>query len=181
MTYMIQKETILFGILTVMLLIAAIQDVRMSKIPNWLTYSAMLGAISYHSVLYGLKGFLFSIEGIAVGSGALIIPYLLRGMGAGDAKLMGAVGGLLGPRGVFAAFLVTALIGGIYALIVVACCGYLKDTLQRYSMLIKTFLLTGKIMYIPPAEQKRMPRLRYGIAIGIGTLSSLFLNNAIFN
>jgi len=54
---------------------------------------------------------------IFLGMGLFIILYLMGGMGAGDVKLIGAVGSMLGPYMVLTAVLCTALIGGICALV----------------------------------------------------------------
>jgi prepilin peptidase CpaA len=161
--------------LIVILATAAIIDARYHKIPNWLTYPTMVGAIVFYAGTKGFDGFLFSIEGIGVGLGLLIFPYLMGGMGAGDTKLMGAIGGLLGPRDVFSAFLFTALLGGVYAVVLLLSCGYLLRTVNRYGRMLKTFLLTQQFSYIP-APSGKTPRLYYGIAIASGTLLSIFLD-----
>ena len=49
----------------------------------------------------------------------MIIPYFLGKMGAGDAKLLGAVGSIIGAKGVFISFLFSALTGGIYGLLII--------------------------------------------------------------
>ncbi len=165
--------------LTIVLLIALVHDIRFKKIPNWLTFTTIAVAVPYHTVTNGVAGFLFSIEGVGVGIAVLIIPYLMGGMGAGDAKLMGAIGGVLGPKGVFVAFLSTALVGGFYALIILAFCGYLKIALRRYWMILKNLIFFGKFFYLPPSEEERKPLLRYGIAISLGTLFSVFMGNKI--
>jgi len=105
--------------LSAVLIVASVNDLRFQKIPNLLTYPAMVVALVYHFVMNGLDGLLFSAGGLALGIAVFILPYLMGGMGAGDAKLMGTVGAILGARGVFIAFLFTAIIGGVYALIVV--------------------------------------------------------------
>ena len=67
----------------------------------------------------GFEGFLFSGKGFLVGLGLLMIPYLLGGMGAGDVKLMAAIGALMGTSFVFYSFIYTALIGGLIALLLI--------------------------------------------------------------
>ena len=79
----------LLSLLAVTMGIAVIEDIRRFKIPNWVTYPTMLLALLAHAVAGGLDGFLFSAGGVATGIGLFIIPYLMGGMGAGDAKLMG--------------------------------------------------------------------------------------------
>lgn len=159
--------------LTIVLLIAAVSDSRFHKIPNWLTYPTMFVAIAYHTIMSGLAGFLFSLEGVGLGIAVLIVFYLMGGMGAGDVKLMGAVGGLLGPNGVFEAFLFTAIIGGIYSIALLILHGYLKETAKRLLMSLKTFIFTKQFIYITPIENKKRPKLCYGVAIALGTVFSV--------
>jgi prepilin peptidase CpaA len=169
--------TLLF--LAALLLVGAAWDLRFHKIPNWLTFPAAALAIAYHTAMSGFSGLLFSLGGIAVGIAILLPFYLLGGMGAGDAKLLGAVGGVLGPKGVFFAFLFTALVGGIYALFLLAYHGYLKKTILRYRIMLKTFLLTRNFIYVPPPAGERKPKLWYGLAIALGTFLSLGLRGRI--
>jgi prepilin peptidase CpaA len=166
--------------LIVVLFLATTTDILRQKIPNLLTFSAMGMALFYFSFLKGVSGFIFSFEGIVVGIAVMLLPYMMGGMGAGDAKLMGAVGGLLGAKGVFVAFLLTALIGGIYAMIVLAVHGCLRETLRRYWLILKTFFLVRKIIYIPASEREKLPRLKYGVAIALGTIISVLMKNNIY-
>jgi prepilin peptidase CpaA len=160
--------------LTIVLVIGSLTDVLAHKIPNWLTFPTMTIAVLYHTATKGLDGFLFGLGGIVVGIACFTIPYLMGGMGAGDAKLMGAVGGVLGPRGTFIAFLFTAIIGGIYALGLLALHGQLKEIAKRYWIILKAFLLTGQFIYIPSPPREKEMRLCYGVAIALGTLISVF-------
>ncbi len=166
-------------LLATLLFTSAAWDIRFHKIPNWLTFPAAGLALSYHTALNGFSGLLFTLEGIAVGIAILLPFYLLGGMGAGDAKLLGAVGGLLGPKGVFTAFLFTAMVGGIYALVLLAYHGILKKTILRYRIMLKTFLLTTHFIYVPPTARERKPKLWYGLAIALGTFLSLGLRGRI--
>ncbi len=109
----ININAIIFLLLTIILIIASITDLRSQRISNRLTYSTMIFGLAFYSLTSGFSGFLYSIGGLFLGLALLIVFYLVGGMGAGDVKLMAAVGSLLGPQGVFHAFLGTALIGGI--------------------------------------------------------------------
>jgi prepilin peptidase CpaA len=133
----------------------------------------MIIGISFHTGFKGLEGLLFSISGMGVGMAVFIIPYLFGGTGAGDVKLMGAVGGFLGPKGVFIAFLATSIVGGIYAIVLLAFHGYLKEALKRYWAIFKTFIFTKKFIYIPPSKREQKPKLSYGVAIALGTIISI--------
>jgi len=167
-------------ILFIVLMLAVISDLRYQRIPNWLTLSTFILAVMYHAVSHGLSGLLFALEGGVIGILVLMLPYLMGGMGAGDAKLMGAVGALLGPQGVFLAFILTALIGGGYAVAILAFYGNLGRTLQRYWLVLRTFFMTGKLTYMPPSEEEAKPRLRYGVAIALGTILSVAMKNSIY-
>ncbi len=155
------------------LMIASVTDLRSQRIPNKLTYSTMIFGLVFAGMTSGLAGFLQSLGGIALGLALLIGFYLLGGMGAGDVKLMAAVGSLLGPQGVFEAFLGTAMAGGLYALLLLAVKGLLTDALRRFGLMIKTFFLTRKFIYIPPSGKEKAPLLCYGVAISLGTLASM--------
>ncbi|UCH82433.1 MAG: prepilin peptidase [Nitrospiraceae bacterium] len=167
----------LLYILIPLLITAVIWDIRKARIPNWLTFSSIILAIGYWTASNGLDGLLFSVGGVTTGLAALIFFYAMGGMGAGDVKLMGAVGGLLGPKWVFMAFILTGLAGGLYAIGLLAVKGKLLETAKRYFTICKAFIVTRKIIYIPPAGKAAELRLRYGLAIAIGTCCSVFMKN----
>ena len=156
---------------------AAVIDWRIQKIPNWLTFPAMAIALTYHGFINGAEGFFFSGEGMFIGICVLIIPFLMGGMGAGDAKLMGVVGAILGPKAVFIAFLLTALIGGGYALIMILIHRRVfKGFFQKYITILWSFILTRQFIPEPAPDTKNRPRLCYGVAIALGTFSYVVLN-----
>jgi prepilin peptidase CpaA len=153
------------------LVLAVVYDLRLQRIPNLLTYPAMAGALLYHAGKGGVDGLLFSAGGLALGVALLILPYLMGGMGAGDVKLLGAVGAMLGPKGVFISFVFTGLVGGVYALALVILkpeqCG---GMIARSVTTLKTLAGTGQFIPIPAREAEHKPRLCYGMAIAFGTI-----------
>ena len=156
--------------LLIVVVIAALIDVRIRKIPNLLTYQTMAVALSYHGLRSGLDGLVFSGGGLALGTVFFILPYLMGGMGAGDAKLMGAVGSIIGPYGAFVACLLTALVGGFYCLLTLLNNPqYSRGLIARSAMTLKTFVLTKQFIPIPAPEDEYKPKLCYGLAIAIGT------------
>jgi prepilin peptidase CpaA len=171
--------------LTGILILSAGIDFRRQKIPNLITYPSMVIALSFHGAMRGVDGLLFSLAGLAVGISIFLLPYLMGGMGAGDAKLMGAVGGMIGAKGVFFAFLCTAIVGGVYALVLILVhrphfSGFLKKQMTT----LWTFILTRKYFPDPIQTGQNRPRLCYGLAIAIGTGLYIFLNQSgyeIFN
>ncbi len=168
-----------FVILMTVLLVGVAWDLRFRRIPNWLTLPAISIAIVYHTGVHGMTGFTYSLGGVGTGIAVLLPFFLSGGMGAGDVKLLGAVGGLLGPFGACVAFLFTALVGGIYAIVLLALHGDLKPTIIRYKTILGTFFSAGKFLYIPPPQSVRKHRLVYGLAIALGTLLSIGLGDGL--
>ena len=170
-------NNILIIFLGVILFVAVTIDLRTQRIPNLLTFPAVALTLIYYSITNGLNGFLFSAAGLLLGISLFIIPYLLDGMGAGDTKLMGVVGGVLGAKGVFYAFLLSAIVGGIYAIILTLIYRqYFRGFYKKQLVALKNFLLTRK--YIPEPEDAdfKKPRLCYGLAIALGTGIYIVLN-----
>ena len=110
--------------------IAARVDVRTRRIPNRLTGPAVLLGVVAHVVAHGLPGLWASLLGMAVAGGLLFPGWLLGWMGAGDVKLMAAVGAWLGfPLGVFAA-LASLIAGGVISIVVAIRKGALWKSLK---------------------------------------------------
>jgi len=169
-------DVFLIIFLSIILIAAAVNDLRFQKIPNLLTYPSMAIAVGCHVVMNGLDGLLFSAGGLALGIAVLILPYLMGGMGAGDAKLMGAVGAILGAKGVFIAFLFTAIAGGIYAMILLLVRRRdFKGFWQQDAATLKPFIFKRQFIPVSGESNEKKPRLCYGIAIAMGTLFSVFL------
>jgi len=161
-------------ILLIVLATAVATDLLYRKIPNALTIPAAACGLMYHIYLNGLDGFLFSIKGLLLGLGLLLVFYAFGIMGAGDVKLMGSVGSILGPAAVFKAFLFTAIVGGIFSIIVLARHGQLVSFSRRIWLSLKLTLMTRGLT-LAPGEGKPPLILCYGIAIAVGTsLSILF-------
>ncbi len=168
-------NSLLIIFLLIVLVIAAVIDFRVQKIPNLLTFPTMILALACHGVMNGMDGLLFSSGGLLVGVAIFVLPYLMGGMGAGDAKLMGAVGAVLGPRGVFNAAVFTAIIGGIYALVLLLVYHRVgRGLITRSATTLKIFVGTGQFIRIPEAENEEKPKLCYGIAIASGALFTIW-------
>jgi len=107
-------------ILITLVLIAAVYDVKQRRIPNWLTVTGILTGVGMNTFLYPVwSGLKSGLLGFAVGFGIYFVLYALHAMGAGDVKLMGAVGALVGWQNWLGIFAITALVGGIMAIIVI--------------------------------------------------------------
>ncbi len=95
--------------------VAAFWDLRSKRIPNWLTFPAIALGIILNTALSGAAGLWAGILGAVVGTALLIVPFAMGGMGAGDVKMLAAVGAIGGPQMVFHSFIYGAIAGGLIA------------------------------------------------------------------
>jgi prepilin peptidase CpaA len=100
----------------------------------------------------------------------------MGGMGAGDVKLMGAVGSFLGAKATLEAFILIAIAGGLYSLAIIL----IRHDVFRGFFTEKWILLSNMVMlrqYIPVVTESsgQKPRLKYGVAIAFGTITYVLL------
>jgi prepilin peptidase CpaA len=106
-------------------LVAAGTDIWKFKIYNVLTLPLLVSGLLYHGLHEELTS---SLLGVLFGFAALIVLYILGGMGAGDVKLMAAVGAWLGMPLTFCVFIASSLAAGIYAVGLVVWTGRVAET-----------------------------------------------------
>lgn len=100
-------------------LAASVTDLWKFKIYNVLTLPMLIIGIIVSACLGGWGGLSSSLLGAGLGFGLLVIFFAAGGVGAGDVKLLTAVGAWLGPYLTYQVFTASALFGGLYALILV--------------------------------------------------------------
>lgn len=98
--------------------VAAFWDLRTRRIPNWLTLPAALLGLALNVAISGSDGLRQSGLGLLAGLALLSIPFAIGGMGAGDVKMLAAIGAFAGPAFAFQTFLFGALAGGLIAVVV---------------------------------------------------------------
>lgn len=161
-------ESVMIVVLAVVLLTAIGTDLRFSRIPNWLTFPAMGCALVGHAWLGGMPEVLFGLAGLAAGLGLFVIPYASGGIGAGDVKLMAAIGAIVGPYDVFLSGLLAIMVGGAYAIGAMCYQWGLAATGRKLVCAAQGALLLGGLGW---TQEFKLPfRLRYGLAIAGGTL-----------
>src|SRR5208337_1772944 len=106
-------------------------DWRLRRIPNWLTVPALGAGLAANTLAWGWLGTKAALEGAGLGL-ALLLPFvLLRGLGAGDWKLMGALGAWVGPSRLVVVLLGTVLIAGTMAIFQMVRYGRVKETVKH--------------------------------------------------
>ena len=97
--------------------LAAISDVKSRRIPNLLTYPALVAGLLLQCVLHGWRGLLLGAGGGLFFGGVFLLFYMVRAMGAGDVKLAAALGCIVGWPATLPVMIETALAGGVLAII----------------------------------------------------------------
>jgi prepilin peptidase CpaA len=114
------------------------------------------------------------LAGLAAGM-AFMLFCLAGGMGGGDVKLMAAVATCAGPSHVVGILITTALVGGIFAIVLALVSGRLRQTLLNVVTLLSHHSSAGLTPHPDlNLDNSRALRLPYGIAIGAGTILTLF-------
>jgi len=159
-------------------LTAAAIDAQQRRIPNWLTFGAWLVALPLQVAMHGIgQGAFVWACGWLVGLAVFLPFYLLRGMAAGDVKLMAAVGAWLGASMAMEIALTTFVIGGIWAL---AFTLWHKRMAQLRRNLESILLTSGQVSREAGAPKPSadaswsVGSLPYGVAIAAGTIAVLF-------
>ena len=155
---------------------AAVLDLRTRRIPNVLTVPALALAL----VLRGIMGVDPLLGGLMAAGIAFLIclpVFALGGLGGGDVKLLTAVGAFLGMERLWGALAVTAIAGGVFALVTIVRRRRLKETAWNFYMISKKLPTrsaysgwksdTGDGLNIRSAGALTQP---YGVAIAIGAI-----------
>jgi prepilin peptidase CpaA len=155
-------------ILVIVLITVSIVDLKLHKIPNVLSAFAALYGIFVH--LYTGLGVFLPLAGMVLGLIIFLPFYIAGGMGAGDVKLMSAVGAILGIKVVLAAG-ITLIAGLFMGLFVLLNQPDGRAALKSHALIFFRFFRwgvwnPGK----PPREHIVAKRFPYAIAIATGTL-----------
>ena len=162
--------------------VSAGYDIRFRRIPNWLVVAGLLVGLVFNIFLLGWAGLRSSLLGMALALLVYLPLYGLRGTGAGDAKLMAAIGAILGPYNWIAVFLLTALTGGAAALILVVVNGRARRTLENMALTLRELAFFRAPYRANPAldvSHANAVTLPHGAIIVAGSLEFLFAAGAL--
>lgn len=170
-------QSLLVILLPIILIAASWIDLKQHRIPNFLTFSALIIGVSLQLLLYGWEGLTYSLGGMAIGFLILIPFYIKGGMGAGDVKLMAAAGAFLGFNGALLAVGLTLFAGSIMGIFLLVVLGGVKAAMHRYYTTLKQYLYTKNLdlSYIPPpSDEAAAIKFPYASAICVGTIAAMW-------
>jgi prepilin peptidase CpaA len=176
---MYPAQPLLWGVVVLASLVAAALDLKSRRIPNWLTGPVFLAGLVSATAIGGIRGLADSAGGAVVMSLLFLMLFVFARGGAGDAKLMAALGSWLGVvNGLFALGAILAagaLLGICYALIVKR----LRQVLRNLAgMILALWCLVvgrGRIVTLEQARQAaplQKIRMPYGLAVLVGTVAA---------
>ncbi len=165
---------------TICAIIGAVTDVRSHRIPNWLTYSGLSVALAVRGIGQGWRGLGVGLAGLLVGGGIFFLLFLVRGMGAGDVKLMAAVCAWVGFHNTLTVLIATAIAGGVLAIVYMVFFKRVIGTFKNLWTLLSFHLSSG----IRPHPELNLQtsqgiRLPYGVAIALGTIYTFISMSSI--
>ncbi len=154
-------------------LVASWIDYAQRRVPNWLNLSLIVAGFAVQGWFFGGAGMQVGLLGLLTGFGLLIVPWMMHGMGAGDVKLMAAIGVWFGPMLTLYSFALGAMFGGVVAVIMIVGSGRLRMAMANMSI-IWAKCTNGQTMFTEFGSAKSFGSssqlLPYGVPLTAGTL-----------
>ena len=154
--------------------LASVYDITASRIPNALTgYSIVIGLL-LHLAFGGWSQLAYALLAGLIGGGLFLLFFLMGGMGAGDVKLMTAVGCLVGLGFLSRVMVATVVIGAVLAIGIALSRGRLRQTMANVFALAAHYQQHG----LDPhgdltLENVRTLRMPYAVPIAAGCMVAL--------
>ena len=166
--------TLIAAIAVIFIVACCVVDARTRRIPNVLSASAMLAGLGLNTMYFGVSGLAVSLGGLLAAAAVLLPTFALGGIGAGDVKMMGAIGALLGPQLALAALGLGMIFGGLIMLAHLARRGRLQEKLgATWAMVAAASLARSVEPLRGPAADPDAVALPYSVPLGLGTVTVL--------
>jgi prepilin peptidase CpaA len=167
----VASEAIALTILSAGTGLAAVIDLRTRRIPNALTGALAVIGVGIAATKLGPIGLGGALLGCALGLAFMLPGHLFGATGAGDVKLFAAAGALLGPATTVQAFLYTAIIGGVLAVVIAIRRRRLGQTLGATARLVSDPAAASGDIESADADN----RFAYAPAIAVGVVIAALL------
>ena len=144
-------------------------DVRYRRIPNSVVLAALVTGFAINTAFAGVSGIITSLGGMGLAFAPMFLMHIFGAMGAGDVKLFGAIGALLGISMVPMAFVLVVMTGAALAIYSMIRARTVFTTLHGV-LRIFVGILPGWEMprfAMPPDRRYTVP---YGVAIMLGSI-----------
>jgi len=164
--------------LAALVMVAAVYDIRFRRIPNWLVVSGFCLGLALNVYFHRLDGLILTLLGAVIALAVYLPFFALRAMGAGDVKLMIAIGASVGAKNWLILFFITAILGGILAVCLLLIRGGLIRALKNVLFILGELVRLRLPYQSDPALDVAHPRavtLPHGVSIALGTLVFLLL------
>jgi prepilin peptidase CpaA len=160
-----------WALATALAVLAGWRDFRTRRIPNWLTLSGFSIGLATNALEGGWAGAKASLVGAGIGLLVLLPVVLLRGLGAGDWKLMGSLGAIVGSKEILQLLFVAVILAGVLALVQMIREKRVLVTLLNLWQLIRGFFVFG----LKPhpeinLENPQASTLPFGVAVAAATV-----------
>jgi prepilin peptidase CpaA len=165
---MIQIEVWMFSV--ILAVAAGWTDWRSRRIPNWLTVPGLLAGIVANTVFGGWPEARASLLGAGLGLGLLLPFVMIRSLGAGDWKLIGALGAWLGPSRLIAVLIVTVFVAAAMALVLIVWKKRVQQTARNLWHMLGSFLtfrLPGAEVTLDDPQAAKIP---FGVAAAVAVV-----------
>jgi len=158
---------VVVGCAVVLACAAGWMDLRSRRIPNWLTVPGFLVGLALGAATGGWSGLKASLLGAGLGL-LLLLPFvLLKALGAGDWKLAGALGALVGPAVLANLLLASVFVAGLMALGLIVYKRRVGETMRNIANMVGSLLS----LQMPGAEvsldNPRSLKVPYGVALAL--------------
>lgn len=144
-------------------------DLKTRRVPNALTFGTAAAGVALAAAHATSLTLFAALAGCALGVALMTPGHLFGGTGAGDVKLFGALGTLLGPKGILVAFVYTAMAGGVLAVVVALQRRRMRATVARAASLAAGDEGAAREIKHGSADN----RFAYAPAIAIGALAAV--------
>jgi len=159
-------------LLLVLVAAAAVNDLASRRIPNLLLLSGLAAALVLHALSPEPgRALLACLGGAAAGLLVFLPFYLVRGMAAGDVKMMATVGAFTGPAAALHIAILAWCAGGAMAIAIIVVRGRVRLALRNLWAILRPAMLRLPVAPATAATARESAgSMPYGVAIAAGTI-----------